>query len=262
MVLMRSSKTHGQNGAIIVLDDVTDMLHLQKIRTDFVANASHELKTPIAAIRGFAETIIDDPDMDLDTQSHFMNRIRSQAARLDNIVQDLLALSRFDNDSRPRSVSSLDLASLIRQVYQAKSGDAADVKVDLEIELPDERLMVQGEHGALDQMISNLVDNAIKYSDSGKGKVQVRLTKQGDMAVIEVQDNGIGIPEEEQQRIFERFYRVDRARSRDQGGTGLGLSIVKHVALAHKGSVSVQSVPNDHTIFSVRIPVFTAEQAR
>ncbi|MCB1646987.1 MAG: HAMP domain-containing protein [Pseudomonadales bacterium] len=255
VVLMKGNEKRGQNGAIIVLEDVTDMLHLQQIRTDFVANASHELKTPIAAIRGFVETIIDDPAMDSETRQRFLDRIRSQSARLDNIVQDLLALSRFDNDSRPRSLSSVDLVSLVSQVCSTRQSDAQDAGVTLTTDLPEQRLEIDGEYGALDQMISNLVENAIKYSDPATGRVEVRMFQQDDLVLIQVEDNGIGIPAEEQQRIFERFYRVDRARSRDLGGTGLGLSIVKHVALAHKGAVEVQSSPQEGTVFTVRLPL-------
>lgn len=255
VLLMRNQQTKAPSGAIIVLEDFTDMVRLQQIRTDFVANASHELKTPIAAIRGFAETILDDPQMEEDTRLHFMDRIRSQASRLDNIVQDLIHLSRFDSPVKLPLLATVDLGGLLRQVYQAKSEDAEDAGVALDIDLPTESIEVHGEHSALDQMVSNLLDNAIKYSRSKEGRVHLRLSKLGETAVIEVEDNGIGIPDGEQQRIFERFYRIDRARSRDQGGTGLGLSIVKHVAQSHKGSVSVHSNGEQGTIFSVRIPV-------
>jgi len=255
VMLMRNQQTNIPSGAIIVLEDFTDMVRLQQIRTDFVANASHELKTPIAAIRGFAETILDDPQMEEDTRLHFMDRIRSQASRLDNIVQDLIHLSRFDSPVKLPLLATIDLGALLRQVYQAKGEDAVDAGVKLDINLPEESIEVNGEHSALDQMVSNLLENAIKYSRVNDGEVHLRLSKLGEMALIEVEDNGIGIPESEQQRIFERFYRIDQARSREQGGTGLGLSIVKHVAQSHKGSVSVHSNVGQGTIFSVRIPL-------
>jgi len=254
VIVMRNQETGNANGAIIVLEDFTEMVRLQKIRTDFVANASHELKTPIAAIRGFAETIIDDPDMPDETRDHFMERVRSQASRLDSIVQSLIHLSRFDSPINLQTDAEINLVSLINQVFKAKSEDALDAGVTMEISLPEYPVEVDGDRGGLEQMVSNLLDNAIKYTGAEDGQVNLRLSTVGDMAMIEVEDNGIGIADDEQQRIFERFYRIDRARSRDQGGTGLGLSIVKHVAQSHKGSVSIASKPGQGTIFTVRIP--------
>lgn len=254
VIIMRNQETGKASGAIIVLGDFTEMVRLQKIRTDFVANASHELKTPIAAIRGFAETIIDDPDMPDDTRDHFMERVRSQASRLDKIVQDLIHLSRFDSPIDLPADAEINLVSLVNQVFKAKSEDALDAGVSMEISLPAFPVELNGDRGGLEQMISNLLDNAIKYTRAGDGQVALRLTTLGDIALIEVEDNGIGIADDEQQRIFERFYRIDRARSRDKGGTGLGLSIVKHVAQSHKGSVSIVSWLGQGTTFAVRIP--------
>ncbi len=242
-------------GAIVVLQDITEFLHLEKVRSDFVANASHELKTPISAIRGLVETILDDQAMEPDVQDRFLGRIRIQAIRLDNIVQDLIRLSRFDSHQRPAmNTTMVDLGWVLRQVYQSRLDDAADAGVELILELPNEHVTVEGESTALDQMVVNLVDNAIKYS-GGEGRVSLRLGRQGAMALIEVEDGGIGIPEEEQQRIFERFYRVDRGRSRQLGGTGLGLSIVKHIARSHHGEVTLTSEIGKGSTFSVRIPL-------
>lgn len=241
-------------GAILVLEDITERRRLEAVRSDFVANASHELKTPISAIRGLVETIIDDPDMPEDVHNRFVERIRQQTIRLDRIVQDLLHLSRFDSAEREKSVTSLDIAGLLRQVYQAKSYDANDLNVSLTLDLQDEGLYINGEAEALNQLVTNLVDNALKYSGED-GSVILRLTRSGEMAHIEVEDDGIGIAKDETQRIFERFYRVDRARSRDLGGTGLGLAIVKHIAQAHGGSVSVDSQLGKGSIFCVQLPL-------
>ncbi|MFT4720948.1 MAG: two-component system phosphate regulon sensor histidine kinase PhoR [Candidatus Azotimanducaceae bacterium] len=258
VIVMRNQETGKASGAIIVLGDFTEMVRLQKIRTDFVANASHELKTPIAAIRGFAETIIDDPEMPDDTRDHFMERVRSQASRLDTIVQDLIHLSRFDSPIDLPADSEINLVALVNQVFKAKSEDALDAGVTIEISLPDYPVEVDGDRGGFEQMVSNLLDNAIKYTRGEGASVALRLTTVGDIAIIEVEDNGIGIADDEQQRIFERFYRIDQARSRDlsrnKGGTGLGLSIVKHVAQSHKGNVSVVSQEGQGTTFTVRIP--------
>jgi len=255
VLLMRNQATDLAIGAIIVLEDITEMVRLQQIRTDFVANASHELKTPIAAIRGFAETIVDDPDMEDQTRRHFIDRIRSQAARLENIVQDLIQLSRVDSSTKRQLNNDVDLGALLAHVFEERRDQASDKGVQMHLALPSEAIVVRGERGGLDQMVSNLLDNSIKYSRQSDGRVDLRLLAQGDIASIEVQDNGIGIPTEEQQRIFERFYRVDRARSREQGGTGLGLSIVKHVAQSHRGSVSVTSAKGEGSTFIVRLPI-------
>ncbi|MFT7132364.1 MAG: two-component system phosphate regulon sensor histidine kinase PhoR [Cyclobacteriaceae bacterium] len=254
VIVMRNQETGKASGAIIVLGDFTEMVRLQKIRTDFVANASHELKTPIAAIRGFAETIIDDPDMPDDTRDHFMERVRSQASRLDTIVQDLIHLSRFDSPIYLPADSEINLVALVDQVFKAKSEDALDAGVTMEVSLPDYPVEVDGDRGGFEQMVSNLLDNAIKYTRGDDASVALRLSTVGDIAIIEVEDNGIGIADDEQQRIFERFYRIDKARSRDKGGTGLGLSIVKHVAQSHKGNVSIVSQEGQGSTFTVRIP--------
>jgi len=261
VLLMRNQATNSPIGAIVVLENVTEVMRLQRIRTDFVANASHELKTPIAAIRGFAETIIDDPSMEDETRHHFIDRIRSQAARLDKIVQDLIQLSRVDSPVKVQLDGDIDLVSLLQQVFKAKSEDAVDSGVMMDIDVPKVPVTVKGERGALDQMVSNLLENAIKYSRQIDGHVHLRLVVQAGVASIEVEDDGIGIPAEEQQRIFERFYRVDRARSREQGGTGLGLSIVKHVAQSHRGSVSVTSKADEGSIFVVRLPIARSGQS-
>ncbi|MEX0941813.1 MAG: ATP-binding protein [Pseudomonadales bacterium] len=241
-------------GAIVILQDITEIRRLEQVRNDFVANASHELKTPISAIRGFAETIIDDPQMPADVMERFMERIRSQATRLDNIVQDLIHLSRFDSHVRTTSMHRIDLTAVLRKVYQLKAEDANDAAVQLTLDIGDQPLIAEGETEALEQMVSNLVDNAIKYTHAG-GEVTLRLRVMDATAVIEVEDSGIGIPVEEQQRIFERFYRVDRARSREKGGTGLGLAIVKHIAQSHKGRVTVTSKVNQGSTFKVEIPL-------
>ena len=241
-------------GVIMVLEDVTMSARLEEVRSDFVANASHELKTPISAIRGLVETIIDDPEMPADVFDRFMDRIRVQAIRLDVIVQDLLQLSRFDSTTRAREFKTVSLDSVVRQVYQSKQMDASDVQVELRLEVQQEKLWVEGEVEALNQMITNLVDNALKYTDAG-GVVTMRINRIGAMAQIEVLDDGIGISKDHSERIFERFYRVDRARSRSLGGTGLGLSIVKHIAQSHRGNVAVRSILGEGSTFTVQIPL-------
>ena len=256
VAVLRNDDWQSAAGAIVVLEDVTEMLRLEQVRSDFVANASHELKTPISAIRGFVETILDDDQMPEDIRKRFVGRIRSQSMRLDNIVKDLIHLSRFDAYAVRMELSTLDLGVLLRQIQQSKAEDAADTELSFHSEICDKAVEVNGEVKALDQMVVNLIDNAFKYTPVG-GTVTLRLSTVGQMAVIEVEDNGIGIPEDERQRIFERFYRVDRGRSREQGGTGLGLSIVKHIAQSHNGSVDLIGEVDKGSTFRVSIPLAT-----
>ena len=247
-------------GAIIVLQDITEVLHLEKVRSDFVANASHELKTPISAIRGLVETVIDDSRMARDTLDTFLNRIKNQTIRLDTIVQDLIRLSRFDAQETNNKNDDVNLCELLRQAHKAKLEDAADYNVNLTLDLPPEPIFVKGEREALEQMVSNLLENGIKYSGDN-GRVQLQLNKLGQIAKIKVSDDGIGIPLGEQERVFERFYRVDRGRSRQQGGTGLGLSIVKHIVNAHHGEVRIDSELDKGTTFEVRIPAHNSNMS-
>ena len=247
-------------GAIIVLQDITEVLHLEKVRSDFIANASHELKTPISAIRGLVETVIDDSRMARDTLDTFLNRIKNQTIRLDTIVQDLIRLSRFDAQETNNKNDDVNLCELLRQAHKAKLEDAADYNVNLTLDLPPEPIFVKGEREALEQMVSNLLENGIKYSGDN-GRVQLQLNKLGQIAKIKVSDDGIGIPLGEQERVFERFYRVDRGRSRQQGGTGLGLSIVKHIVNAHHGEVRIDSELDKGTTFEVRIPAHNSNMS-
>ncbi len=241
-------------GVIVVLQDVTDVYYLEQVRRDFVANASHELKTPISVIRGFVETIIDDVEMPPDVLRNFIQRTGVQVTRLSKIVQDLIQLSRFDSASSDALEEVINLSQLLSEVRDAVQEDAdlADVAINMD-EIEDD-LMVAGDREALHQMVMNLADNAIKYSRAG-GSIMFTLVEDQQQAVLGVKDEGIGIPEQFQQRIFERFYRVDRARSREKGGTGLGLSIVKHIAQKHHGRVEVESQVDKGSTFTVYLPL-------
>ena len=245
-------------GGIMVLEDITEKMHLEKVRSDFVANASHELKTPISAIRGLAETIIDDSKMPDDVFSRFITRIKSQAIHLDSIVQDLLHLSKFDSSDPEKNARRLDLADLARRVYVDKSYEAGDAGLKFDLKIESEPLEIDGDAEALNQLLANLVDNAIKYNRDG-GTVEMKVSKRGLIGLVQIEDTGIGISSDEKERIFERFYRVDKARAKAAGGTGLGLAIVKHIAQAHKGSVTVDSQLEKGSVFSVNIPL--AEQS-
>ena len=225
-------------GAVAILHDVSELERLETIRRDFVANVSHELKTPITAIRGLVETLIDDEEISPENNRLFLNKTMSQTLRLSTIVSDLLALSRLESVGLDLIRAPLDLREVVTASMQVLLPVSEDKNIRIESQIPDEPVEVLGDREALFQSVNNLLDNAINYN-SEKGTVALDLHIDGENAVINVRDTGIGIEPLEQHRIFERFYRVDKARSRQLGGTGLGLSIVKHTAIAHGGQLSV-----------------------
>ena len=251
-------------GMILVLRDTTELQRLERVRTDFVANASHELKTPISALRGFVDTVIDDTEMPTETRRSFLVRSQQQIHRLASIVQDLLQLSRLDTGYSPDSDKTLVLSDVVHQVYLTKITDAEIKQVQLIYETsPDcQQHRIQGRADDLALMLSNLIDNAIKYSDHG-GTVGLTLAMNGEGLIrFNVMDQGVGIPAEEHDKIFERFYRVDPARSRNKGGTGLGLSIVKHVVERYQGRIKLVSRPGQGASFSVTFPILQPEPTR
>ncbi len=241
-------------GAVAVLHDITELRRLEDVRRDFVANVSHELKTPLTAIGAMVETLLDDPEMERDTRQRFMERIRDQAARLSAMVQDLLSLSRLESSEQPLRREPVELGGLVETLAASLRPEAERRGLSLEVATGDAPLSVYGDPEALRQLAANLLDNALKYTPSG-GRVTVRAGRDGGGVTLEVQDTGPGIELQHQERIFERFYRVDRGRSREVGGTGLGLSIVKHVARAHGGAVAVRSAPGQGSTFTVRLPL-------
>ncbi|HSR66691.1 MAG TPA: ATP-binding protein [Acidobacteriota bacterium] len=242
------------DGAVLVLHDVTELRRLEVIRRDFVANVSHELKTPITVIRGIVETILDDKEMGAKTRKKFLKKIRKQSQRLSNLVTDLISLSRLQSEEHGLRKTILDLREPVLDSVPDLMSVAEEKRIQIEELLPEVPIRVRGDMDALQQAVTNLLDNAIKYTPRG-GRVRVRVYSGSEFAVVEVEDNGIGIEPREQERIFERFYRVDKARSREMGGTGLGLAIVKHVCLSLGGKVSVESQEGKGSIFRIEIPV-------
>ncbi len=241
-------------GAVLVLHDVTELKHLERIRTDFVANASHELKTPITAIRGLAETMVGDPDVEKSTLMQYMERIHSQSLRLSNLVTDLMTISRLESDQGTSSFTRMNFNDLVRREVRA-AASAVEIKLhSLTLDPFPEPLEVYGDRQNLSQLCNNLIDNAIKYTPEG-GQIKVRVRRDQADVVLEVEDNGIGISPQYQERVFERFYRVDKARSQSLGGTGLGLSIVRNIAERHYGSVGVTSQLGKGTTFTFRMPL-------
>jgi len=243
-----------RRGCVLELRDVSDLRHLEAVRRDFVSNVSHELKTPLAAMRGYTEALSEDPEMPEATRRSFVEKAHRNTERLAAIVGDLLSLSRLESQERDLSFEPLDLRGLLEGVI-AELQDLADSRqARLVVEAPDGGLVAEADPQALSMAISNLISNAIQYSPEGE-EVHIRLVGGADEALLEVIDRGPGIPPHEQERVFERFYRVDKARSRKLGGTGLGLAIVRHVMAAHGGRVELESQPGEGSLFRLVLPV-------
>jgi two-component system phosphate regulon sensor histidine kinase PhoR len=243
-------------GVVVVLDDLSRLRELEAHRRDFVANVSHELKTPLAAIQGFVETMIDDTEMPEPTQRRFLERIAVQSERLGTLVRDLLTLSRLDAAAGLSLASEpCDLSAVVRDVVADLLPLAERKPVRVVVELPPLPVPVAAERESLRQIASNLLDNAIKYTPP-EGSVTVRLQRAAQ-AELEVRDTGIGLSPADQERVFERFYRVDKARSRELGGTGLGLSIVKNTVKGLGGTLGVRSELGRGSTFWVRLPMAT-----
>jgi len=240
-------------GAVVVLHDVSELERLDTMRRDFIANVSHELKTPITAIRGLVETLIGDRLMEPEKHERFLRKIANQSMRLSSIVTDLLTISRLESGKNLER-RLFDLRRIIVNTARALTSTGESLGVKMEIDIPDDPVNIIGDEESLFEAVNNLLDNGLKYSNEG-GKVFARLFKKGDTVVIEVEDSGVGIEKRELKRIFERFYRVDKARSRELGGTGLGLSIVKHIAISHGGSVFVESAPGEGSVFRIVLPL-------
>jgi two-component system, OmpR family, phosphate regulon sensor histidine kinase PhoR len=242
-------------GALIVINDVTKLRRLESIRRDFVANVSHELKTPITSIEGFSETLLDGALDEPEDARRFVEIINKQASRLHAIVEDLLALSRVEQGAKQEEISlrRLPVLEVLQAAIQSCNPKAAAEEVTVSL-VCEQGLGAEINPALLEQAVINLLDNAIKYS--GKGSViRVVAEKQPGEVLIRVCDNGVGIAKQDVERIFERFYRVDKARSAKLGGTGLGLSIVKHIVAAHQGNVSVESSPGKGSTFTLHLPI-------
>jgi signal transduction histidine kinase len=248
---LRGTITPAADGAtLVVVRDVTQQRQLEDVRRDFVANASHELKTPAATIRAVAETLGQAAADDPAAIPRFASQLEREAVRLSRIVADLLDLSRLESGSALDEIVSLGAAA--REEGQRLEESAERAGVTLEI-LTESEQPVHGSRRDLTLLVRNLIDNAVRYSHEGD-KVQVEVDSEGDEVRLRVTDTGIGIPSRDISRIFERFYRVDRARSRETGGTGLGLAIVKHVVDNHRGSLEVESELGRGTTFRVTLP--------
>ncbi|WP_435011717.1 sensor histidine kinase [Tundrisphaera lichenicola] len=243
------------SGAVLVFHDVTELRRLERMRQDFVANVSHELKTPLASIKAYTETLLDWALHDEEVNVRFLNRIEEQADRLNQLILDLLSLARLESGHETFQHGPLAVSAVVESCVETHRGRAVSKELELHLDLGsiDEATLVLADEEAVHQILDNLIDNAIKYTPEG-GWIRV-VCRPTDQAVsIDVADSGIGIPRDDLPRVFERFYRVDKARSREMGGTGLGLSIVKHLIQSIGGEIAVDSRVGEGTRFTVQLP--------
>lgn len=249
---LRATRLPGQPcpGVMLVLHDMTELRRLESLRRELVANVSHELKTPLSAIKGYAETLRLGAVNDTEHNLHFVRRIEEQADRLHELILDILKIARLESGQESFELVAVPLAEVLEQCGDQFAEMAMGKQIEFVIEPVPPLLTAHADAEGLHTIVSNLVDNALKYTPAG-GHVTIRALAEENHVIVDVEDNGLGIPQAEQARIFERFYRVDKARSRELGGTGLGLSIVKHFAQAFGGSVSVESEPGRGSRFRV-----------
>ena len=241
-------------GVLIVLHDVTEQRRSEQARREFVANVSHELRTPLTNIKSYAETVIAAGDeLPPELHNNFMGVIVSEADRMTRIVQDLLTLSKIDYGKMEMNVSRFSFSKAVRSVYEAVALNAESHGHTLTFSCEENMPDVDGDRERIEQVIMNIVSNAIKYTPDG-GKIAITAATSGRNVFVRISDNGIGIPEKDLPRLFERFYRVDKARSRESGGTGLGLSIAKEILNQHKGDIRIESVYGEGTDVTITLP--------
>ncbi|MEC3882921.1 PAS domain-containing protein [Halobacillus litoralis] len=239
-------------GVVLVFHDISELKQLEQMRKDFVANVSHELKTPITSIRGFSETLLDGAMKDEKMLEQFLQIILKESGRLQSLIQDLLELSKLERDDFLLNVEQIEVQRLLNDLLPIVEQHADQKQVKLHASVQG-NTKIQGDSSRLKQVFMNLLTNAINYSGD-EGEVTLEFQESENHVTIKITDNGVGIPKEEISRIFERFYRVDKARSRNSGGTGLGLAIVKHIVEAHEGTIHVESEVDVGTAFYVEIP--------
>ena len=231
-----------------------ELKNSELLRREFVANVSHELRTPLTSIRTYAETISDNREIPQETEEEFLRVIINESDRMTKIVQDLLELSRFDSGNSRLSVEMFSIEKSLRDVYAAIAMEARKRRHVLNLELEWRMPMIMGDRARIEQVLMNIIANALKYTPDG-GTIDIYGGRVGDEVWIKIQDTGIGIPKEDLSRIFDRFYRVDKARSRESGGTGLGLSIAKELVTRHGGDIMVDSFQGKGTSVTVTLPI-------
>lgn len=239
-------------GSIINIEDITEIVKLENMRKDFVANVSHELKTPLTSINGFVETLTMNENLDVDKRNRFLAIIKKESDRLKRLIEDILLLSSIENKNNLVTENIL-LYDVFKEVYEMINYIAKDKNINISYNFEDEKIVVEAYGDYIKQLFLNLIDNAVKYTPPG-GEVTINQYTKYDEIVIEIIDNGIGIPKEDIDKIFQRFYRVDKARSRSVGGTGLGLAITKHIVNSLKGRICVESEFQKGSKFIVTLP--------
>ncbi len=239
-------------GSIINIENITEIVKLENMRRDFVANVSHELKTPLTSINGFVETLIINEDLPSDKRNRFLAIIQKESDRLKRLIEDILLLSSIESKNNLVTENVL-LYNVFKEVYEMISYIASSKHIKIYYNFEDEKVAIQAYGDYIKQLFLNLIDNAIKYTPEG-GTVIINQFTRNNEITIEVIDNGVGIPKEDQDKIFQRFYRVDKARSRSVGGTGLGLAITKHIVNSLQGNISVESKLGEGSKFIVTIP--------
>ena len=247
-------------GTVFVLNDITKLRNLEKIRRDFVSSVSHELRTPLTVITGYTETLLEGAMHEPEHAAAFLQIILQATEQLTALVNDVLDLSKIESGHIEYQFTAVDIKSIVQQSVELLKPSIEKKQIRLDITIPDNLPPVYADPRYLDIAIRNLLDNAIKYVDDRNGKIRISAFRSDDDIRLEVEDNGIGISKSDLGRIFERFYRVDKARSRERGGTGLGLSIVKHIVLAHKGNVEVRSRVNHGSVFSMILRIAKADE--
>jgi two-component system phosphate regulon sensor histidine kinase PhoR len=235
---------------VAVFHNITASKRVEKIKKDFVMNVSHELRTPLTAVKGFVETL--DEQIDIHNR-HYLEIIKRHTDRLIHIVEDLLTLSELEEKGVEAPLENIDLSVVLENVFPLFEQQVKEKGLRLSREIASDLPPLKGDPFKLEQMFINLIDNAVKYTE--KGTIVVSLRHKENRIIIQVQDTGHGIPKEDLPRLFERFYVVDKSRSRRLGGTGLGLSIVKHVVLLHNGTIDVESKVGVGTTFSISFPI-------
>ena len=239
-------------GILLVFHDITEIKKLEQMRKDFVANVSHELKTPVTSIKGFTETLLDGAMEEKETLESFLSIILKESDRLQSLIYDILELSKIENEGFSLSIQHLNLILVLSETIKIIEGKATEKGISITFEKPSDELFIEGDVYRLKQVFINIISNAVLYSPND-GKVTVYLEESPKKVIVHVKDTGMGIEKTEIPRIFERFYRVNKARDRNSGGTGLGLAIVKHLMEAHKGKVTVKSEFGKGTIFSIEL---------
>jgi two-component system phosphate regulon sensor histidine kinase PhoR len=242
------------DGAVVLFRDVTQLRQMEEIRRDFVANVSHELRTPLSIFRGYLETLLDDPHQPPGELLRILEVMERHSDRLSALVEDVLSLARLESPVAELELSEISLPEFFQEVLRDWQARFEAKQLRLELHVPTDLPKIEVDENRLQEIIYNLLDNAIKYSRP-EGHVSLHASRNGDRVRISVSDQGIGILPEALPRIFERFYRADKARSRELGGTGLGLSIVKHIAQLHGGTAEAQSEPGKGTTISVILPI-------